>query len=95
MNEEFVNAYHQLDLPTKKEKLCRELHVIGEYLKDIENKLGFANQIELFNYHPINNKEMTEEDYMTNIYQDIFNIERELITIERLLEKNKKKEGEE
>ena len=86
MNQDFINAYHQLDLPSKKDKLSRELLVIGEYLKDIEQKLGLQNEVDIYNFHPIKDKDMNDEDYLTSIYQDIFNIERELITIERLME---------
>lgn len=85
MNEEFINAFRQLDLPTKKDKLSRELLVIGEYIKDIEKKLNFPNEIDIYNYHPIKDKDINEDDYITSLYQDVFNIERELITIERLM----------
>ena len=89
MNEEFIDAYHQLDLPAKKDKLSRELLVVGEYLKDIEKKFGFANEVDVYNFHPIKDKDMNDDDYFTSIYQDVFNIERELITIERLMKELK------
>ena len=91
MNGEFINAYHQLDINAKKDKLSRELLVIGEYLKDIEKKLGFQNDVDIYNYHPIKDKEMNDDEYLTSIYQDIFNIERELITIERLMKDDQKR----
>lgn len=91
MNEDFINAYHQLDLPAKKDKLSRELLVIGAYLKDIEKKLGFQNEIDIYNFHPVKDKNMSDDEYFTSIYQDVFNIERELITIERLMKDNQNK----
>lgn len=89
MNEDFIDAFYQLDIPIKKDKLSRELLVVGEYLKDIENKLGFVNEVDIYNFHPMKDKNMNDDEYLTSIYQDVFNIERELITIERLLQENK------
>jgi len=89
MNKEFVDAFYQLDTNIKKDKLSRELLVIGEYLRHIEKRLGIENEVDIYNYNPATDKEMDDDEYLTSLYQDIFNVERELITIERLLRDNK------
>ena len=85
MNKEFVDAFYQLDTNIKKDKLSRELLVIGEYLRHIEKRLGIENEVDIYNYNPATDKEMDDDEYLTSLYQDVFNVERELITIEHLL----------
>ena len=90
MNRDFIEAFNSLDTNNKRDKLNREILVIGEYLKYLEKQLGLDNEIDIYNFHPIKDKEMNDHDYFTSIYQDVFNIERELITIERLMKDVKK-----
>lgn len=85
MNEKFIRAFDNLDVNNKRDKLNRELMTIGKYLEIIEKKLDFDNTVDIYNYDVDNDKNMTEGDFLTSTYQDVFNVERELITIIKLL----------
>ena len=85
MNEKFIKAFDNLDVNNKRDKLNRELMTIGKYLEIIEKKLDFDNTVDIYNYGVDNDKNMTEGDFLTSTYQDVFNVERELITIIKLL----------
>ena len=91
MNKELVDAYLLLDTNNKRDKLNREILVIGEMINKIEHKLGFTNEIDLYNYNPNTDKNITEDIFLSSTYQDIFNIERELITILKLLNEDTNK----
>ena len=86
MNREFIDAFNHLNVNHKRDKLNRELLVIGEYIKVIERNLGFENEIDLYNYNTKIDEDWSEDDFLTSTYQDIFNIERELITIAEITE---------
>lgn len=89
MNRDFIEAFNSLDTNNKRDKLNREILVIGEYLKYLEKQLGFDNEIDIYNYNPYNDKKMTEDEFLVSTYQDVFNVERELITITKLLDSKK------
>ena len=85
MNREFIEAYNNLDTNNKRNKLNREILTIGEYIKNIEEKLGLKNEIDLYNYNAYKDNNLSEDEFLVSTYQDIFNIEREIITIAKLL----------
>ncbi len=89
MNRDFIEAFNSLDTNNKRDKLNREILVIGEYLKYLEKQLGLDNEIDIYNYNPYNDKKMTEDEFLVSTYQDVFNVERELITITKLLDSKK------
>ena len=86
MNREFIDAFNHLNVNHKRDKLNREILAIGEYIKLIERNLGFENEIDLYNYNTKIDEDWSEDDFLTSTYQDIFNIERELITIAEITE---------
>ena len=86
MNKELVDAFYQLDINNKREKISRELNVIADYLRIIEGKLGLDNNADIYEYNPAVDYTMDEEDHLTSLFQDVFNVERELITIDKLLD---------
>ena len=86
MNQEFIDAYHHLDVNNKRNKLNREVLAIGEYIKLIQKNLGLVNEIDLSNYNPKEDDVLSEDEFLTSTYQDIFNIERELITLAKMTE---------
>lgn len=85
MNREFIEAYNNLDTNNKRNKLNREILTIGEYIKNIEEKLGLKNEIDLYNYNAYKDNNLSEDEFLVSTYQDVFNIEREIITIAKLL----------
>lgn len=88
MSEELIQSYENLDTNNKRDKLSRELLVIGELLSEIEWDMGLDNVVDIYNYDVSNDKNMSEDDFLVSIYQDVFNVERELLTIVRILKEN-------
>lgn len=72
-------AYNNLDLDDKRNKLSDELLVIGELLKNIQNKSGLVQNFKIKNYKSGSN--INEEEFLSFIYDDIFEIQRQLILI--------------
>ena len=82
MNESFLNSFYDLDLDDKRKCLSDELSEVGKLLEQIEYKLGLDNAIDISKYE---NRQLNEEEILTYYYQDIFNIERELRLIDRIV----------
>lgn len=82
MNESFINAFYDLDLEDKRKKFSKELSEVGKILEQIEYKLGLDNVVDMGKY---DNPKMTEEEMLTNYYQDVFNIQRELRLIDAIV----------
>lgn len=76
---ELKEAYNNLDLDDKKNKLSDELLVIEQLLKIIENKYSLSPNFKIKNYESGCN--MDEEEFLSFIYDDIFEIEKQLILI--------------
>lgn len=86
MNERLVKAFSELDVNNKRDKISRELMVIGDLLEKLELTLGVQNETDIYNYNPLNNSDQKEGEFLTSIYQDIFNIEREVLTVNKIIE---------
>ena len=89
-NEDLIIAYNNLDLNNKRNKLNNELIVIGEYLKHLKKFLGCDSDIVIKDYSLIEDKDLTEEENLTCLYDDIYKIEKELIDISYIIMKNYK-----
>lgn len=72
-------AYDNLDLDDKKNKLSDELLMIEQLLKAIEKKYGLVPDFKIKNYESGSN--MTEDEFISFIYEDIFEIQKQLILI--------------
>lgn len=92
MNEELISSYMKLDTNNKRDKLNRELLVIGELLKKIEWDMGLDNEVDIYNYNVSSDNKMSEDEFLVSTYQDVFNVERELLTISKILKENEKDE---
>ena len=86
MNERLVKAFQTLDINNKRDKISRELMVIGDLLEKLELNLGVSNETDIYNYNPLNNSNQKEGEFLTSIYQDIFNIEREILNVNKIIE---------
>lgn len=73
------NAYENLDIDDKRNKLSDELLVIEELIKILENKCGVVPNFKIKNYE--SGSTMTEKEFLTFIYDDIFEIQKQLIFI--------------
>lgn len=72
-------AYDNLNLDDKRNKLSDELLVIEELLKIVENKFGLIPNFKIKNYESGSN--MNEEEFLSYIYDDVFEIQKQLILI--------------
>lgn len=81
MSEEFKSSFDKLSINEKRNQISSELIIIGELIKNIENKYNIQSVLNVKNYDTNKNKELTETEMLTFIYEDIYNIQRELITV--------------
>ena len=72
-------AYNNLDLDDKRNKLSDELLVTEELLKNIQNKCGLIPNFKIKNYESGSN--INEDEFLSFIYDDLFEIEKQLILI--------------
>lgn len=72
-------AYNNLDLDDKRNKLSNELLVMEELLKNVQNRYGLVSNFEIKNYESGSN--MTEDEFLSFIYEDIFEIQKQLILL--------------
>lgn len=72
-------AYDNLELDDKRNKLCDELLVIEELLKKLENKCGLVPNFKIKNYK--SGSTMKEDEFLLFIYEDIFEIQKQLILL--------------
>ena len=72
-------AYNNLDLDDKRNKLSNELLVMEELLKNIQNKCGLVSNFKIKNYE--SGSKINEEEFLSFIYDDLFEIQKQLILI--------------
>ena len=72
-------AYNNLDLDDKRNKLSNELLVMEELLKNIQNKCGLVSNFKIKNYESGSN--INEEEFLSFIYDDLFEVQKQLILI--------------
>lgn len=84
---ELKKAYNNLDIDNKKNKLSNELLVIEELLKTIENLQGLVPNFKIKNYEL--GSTMNESEFLSFIYEDVFEIQKQLILITDRINANK------
>lgn len=87
MSEEMKNAYMQLDINNKRNQLSDELLIIFELIKRYENAKGINPVTQVKNYDTVNDKNLTEDEILTFFYEDVYNIQQELITLLNIVER--------
>lgn len=80
-NENVLESFRQLDTNNKRNKISDELMAIGELINSIEKNSGITTNLNIKNYDQINDSNMTEDEILAFFYEDIFNIENELISL--------------
>lgn len=86
MNDRFKEAYKKLSLDDKRNELSNELIVIANYLDVLKNINNINSEIEISNYQIGNEEKISEEEFLLQIYNDIYNISKELVTILKVIE---------
>lgn len=87
MSEEMKNAYKMLDINDKRNQLSDELLIIFELIKQYENAKGINPVTQVKNYDTVNDKDLNEDDILTFFYEDVYNIQQELITLLNVVER--------
>lgn len=87
MSEEMKNAYRQLDINDKRNQLSDELLIIFELIKRHENAKGINPITQVKNYDIVNDKNLNEDEILTFFYEDVYNIQQELITLLNVVER--------
>ncbi len=87
MSEEMKNAYRQLDINNKRNQLSDELLIIFELIKRYENAKGINPITQIKNYDIVNDKNLNEDEILTFFYEDVYNIQQELITLLNVVER--------
>ncbi len=87
MSEEMKNAYSMLDISNKRNQLSRELLIIFELIKRYENAKGINPITQVKNYDTKNDKNLNEDEILTFFYEDVYNIQQELITLLNIVER--------
>jgi hypothetical protein len=87
MSKEMKNAYMQLDINDKRNQLSDELLIIFELIKRYENAKGINPVTQVKNYDTVNDKNLNEDEILTFFYEDVYNIQQELITLLNIVER--------
>jgi len=76
-----LKAFDVLDVNTKRNQISNELLIIFELIKRYENNNGITPISSVKNYDSIKDEILDESEMLTFFYEDIFNIQQELITL--------------
>ena len=87
MSSEMKNAFDILDVNTKRNQISDELLIIYELIKKFELLKGTSPITKVKNYDTVNDKVLSESEMLTFFYEDIYNIQQELITMFNLIER--------
>lgn len=90
MNSDMLEKFHELDVNDKRNQISNELMIIGELIKNYENKYGVQPLKSIKNYDQVNDRDLDESAILTFFYEDIYNVEQELITLLNVVEINNK-----
>jgi hypothetical protein len=80
------NAFSELDINDKKDKISDELIFIGELVKKLQSIYGIENAFEIKNYD--SRKQLSEEQTLEILYEDIFEIEKQLLLLVTSIQNN-------
>jgi hypothetical protein len=73
------DAFNELDINDKRDAISNELIIIAEMIKKIMSYYGMESGFEIKNYNI--DTEMSESDMLTFIYEDVFELERQIMLI--------------
>ena len=87
MNIDLLNSFDTLDINAKRNQISNELLVIHSLVTKYEIDIGIEPIAKIHNYDINNDKNMSEGEMLTFLYEDIYNIENELILLLNTLNK--------
>ena len=80
------NAFSQMDINDKKDKISDELIFIGELVKKLQGVYGIENNFEIKNYD--SKAELNEDETLNFLYEDIFEIQKQLLLLVANIQNN-------
>lgn len=89
MSEELIEAFNDLSINQKRNQINRELIIISKLLETAEVSFGFNSNIGIKNYDSSVDGKLTESKMLTNLYEDICKIKKELITLLSIIQSNR------
>lgn len=89
MGNDLLNKFDVLDINTKRNQISDELIIIYELIKKYEELNGIEPITKVKNYDTINDSNLKESEILTFFYEDIYNIQQELITLLSCIENKK------
>lgn len=81
MSEEFKNAFNKLSEFEKKKKINEELIIVRDLMKKIESRYNIQGMSNIEKYDLYQKGDISESEVTLDIYDNIYNIEKELITL--------------
>ena len=81
MKSELINRFDVLDINTKRNQISSELMIINELINSFETKFNIPNTTKVKNYDQSKDDILSEGEVLTFFYEDIYNLEQELITL--------------
>ena len=79
MKEKKKKAFSNLSVDEKRNQISNELIIISELIKLKEESLKLPSVLSVKDY--ASNSNMTESEMLDFLYEDIYNIQKELITV--------------
>lgn len=87
MEENYITKFDKLDINTKRNQISDELIIMNELIKQFESRYGINPTSNVKNYDQVNDANLSESEILTFFYEDIFNIQQELITLLSAIDK--------
>lgn len=88
MSEEHITNFDKLDINNKRNQISNELIIIYKLIKKYEERKGITSVTKIKNYDISIDKDLNEAEMLTFFYEDIYNIQQELITLLSFIEIN-------
>ena len=79
--DSLIKRFAELEKEQKRNQINIELEIIGELINKTEQAFNIPNSLNIKNYDSSKGNKLTEDEMLTFLYEDVFNIERELITL--------------
>lgn len=76
---ELKEAFHDLDIENKKNKLNYELMVSSELIKNMQKLYNMVPDFQIKNYE--NGQNLPEEQFLEFMFEDIFELQKQLILL--------------
>lgn len=88
MRSEFIESFDKLDINTKRNQISTELLIMYELIKKYEASKNIAPITSVKNYNMITDANLKESEMLTFFYEDIYNLEQELISLLSIVSKS-------